>query len=70
MHRVKGLEFDYMYVAGVNEGVVPLNYLESDDVTVIREYEQKERSLLYVAVTRAKRFCAITGFGQFSRFME
>ena len=69
MHRVKGLEFDYMYVAGVNEGVVPLNYLDSDDVTVIREHEQKERSLLYVAITRAKRFCAITGFGQFSGFM-
>ena len=69
MHRVKGLEFDYMYVAGVNEGVVPLNYLDSDDVTVIREHEQKERSLLYVAITRAKRFCSITGFGQFSRFL-
>lgn len=70
MHRVKGLEFDYMYVAGVNDGVVPLNYLNSDDVTVIREHEQKERSLLYVAITRAKRFCAITGFGKISKFIE
>lgn len=70
MHRVKGLEFDYMYVAGVNDGVMPLCYLDSDDVTVIREHEQKERSLLYVAITRAKRFCAITGFGKISKFME
>lgn len=69
MHRVKGLEFDYMYVAGVNEGVMPLTILDSDDPTIIREHEQKERSLLYVAVTRAKRFCAITGFGKFSRFI-
>jgi superfamily I DNA/RNA helicase len=69
MHRVKGLEFDYMYVAGINEGVVPINNLDSDDPTVIKEHEQKERSLLYVAITRAKRFCAITGFGKFSRFM-
>ncbi|MEI6268565.1 MAG: UvrD-helicase domain-containing protein [Methylococcaceae bacterium] len=69
MHRVKGLEFDYMYVAGINEGVVPINNLESDDPTIIKEHEQKERSLLYVAITRAKRFCAITGFGKFSRFM-
>ena len=69
MHRVKGLEFDFMYVAGINEGVVPINNLESDDPTIIKEHEQKERSLLYVAITRAKRFCAITGFGKFSKFM-
>ena len=68
MHRVKGLEFDYMYVAGINEGVVPLGNLESEDPTIIKEHEQKERSLLYVAITRAKRFCAITGFGRFSKF--
>lgn len=68
MHRVKGLEFDYVYVAGVNEGVMPLNILDSDDPTIIREHEQKERSLLYVAITRAKRFCAVTGFGNMSKF--
>ncbi len=70
MHRVKGLEFDYMYVAGVNEGVMPLNFLDSDDLTIIREHEQRERSLLYVAITRAKRFCAITGFGKVSSFIR
>ena len=70
MHRVKGLEFDYMYVAGINEGVIPLNILDSDDPTIIKEHEQRERSLLYVAITRAKRFCAVTGFGKFSRFIS
>lgn len=69
MHRIKGLEFDAMYVAGVNDGVIPLNLFESDDPTVIKEHEQRERSLLYVAITRAKKFCAITGFGKFSNFM-
>lgn len=69
MHRVKGLEFDYVYVAGVNDGVMPLNILDSDDPTIIREHEQKERSLLYVAITRAKRFCAVTGFGKVSKFL-
>jgi mRNA-degrading endonuclease RelE of RelBE toxin-antitoxin system len=64
MHRVKGLEFDFVYVAGVNEGVMPLNIINSDDPTIIREHEQKERSLLYVAITRAKRFCSITSFGK------
>lgn len=70
MHRVKGLEFDYVYIAGVNEGVMPLNILDSDDPTVIREHEQKERSLLYVAITRAKRFCSITSFGKPSYFIK
>jgi superfamily I DNA/RNA helicase/mRNA-degrading endonuclease RelE of RelBE toxin-antitoxin system len=69
MHRIKGLEFDYMYVAGVNEGVLPLSIIDSNDVTIIREYEKKERSLLYVAVTRAKRFCCISGFGKLSKFL-
>lgn len=70
MHRVKGLEFDYMYVAGINEGIVPLAILESDDPTIIREHEQRERSLLYVAITRAKRFCSISGFGTLSKFIQ
>ena len=59
MHRVKGLEFDYMYVAGINEGIVSLAILDSDVPTIIREHEQRERSLLYVVITRAKRFCEI-----------
>lgn len=62
MHRVKGLEFDYMYVAGINEGILPLNILDSDDVTVIRAHEWRERSLLYVAISRAKRFCGNFSF--------
>jgi superfamily I DNA/RNA helicase len=70
MHRVKGLEFDHMYIAGINDGVMPLNNLDSDDPTIIKEHEQKERSLLYVAITRAKRFCNITGYGKFSSLIE
>ena len=70
MHRVKGLEFDTMYIAGVNDGILPLDILDSDDKTIIREHEWRERSLLYVAITRAKRFCSITGFGKMSVFVE
>jgi len=70
MHRVKGLEFDNMYIAGANEGVLPLDNLDSDDKTIIREHEWRERSLLYIAVTRAKKFCSISGFGKLSLFVE
>ena len=69
MHRVKGLEFDNMYIAGINDGILPLDILDSDDKTIIREHEWRERSLLYVAITRAKRFCSISGFGKLSVFV-
>lgn len=70
MHRVKGLEFDSMYVVGVNDDVLPLVIKDSDDPTINREHEQRERSLLYVAITRAKRFCSISGFGTLSNFIR
>lgn len=72
MHRVKGLEFDHVIVAGVNEGVVPLlisGFSEEDDFEVM-ESENRERSLLYVAVTRAKRSALITCHGKGSRFLK
>ncbi|MBT6326485.1 MAG: DEAD/DEAH box helicase [Bdellovibrionales bacterium] len=70
MHRVKGLEYDYMFVACVNNNKVPLDIIESDDPAIIREHEQRERSLLYVAITRAKKYCSVSGFGRLSRFLD
>jgi superfamily I DNA/RNA helicase len=57
MHRVKGLEFDYVFLAGINEGMVPLDKVveESADNVTRNERLTAERSLLYVAATRAKR---------------
>ena len=62
MHRVKGLEFDRMIISGVNEGTVPLlvGDVESDDRGVREEAELRERSLFYVASTRARRALLIT----------
>ena len=66
MHRVKGLEFDRLVVAGVNDGVVPLavGELKSDDGAVREEAEKRERALFYVAVTRARREVLITSYGK------
>jgi hypothetical protein len=66
MHRVKGLEFDRLVVAGVNEGVVPLavDDLRSEDGAVREEAEKRERALFYVAITRARRAALITSHGQ------
>jgi superfamily I DNA/RNA helicase len=71
MHRVKGLEFDGLIVAGVNEGKVPLatGDLQSEDGAVREEAEQRERALLYVAVTRARRRVLVTCHGAPSPFL-
>ena len=51
-HSAKGLEFDAVFVAGLEEGVFPhARSLESGDRSAVEE----ERRLMYVAMTRARR---------------
>lgn len=71
MHRVKGLEFDRVIIASVNEGIIPLNqYVEdSTDYTIKNDADVRERSLLYVASTRAKKEVFITCYGKRSKFI-
>jgi DNA helicase II / ATP-dependent DNA helicase PcrA len=49
MHSAKGLEFDYVYLIGFEQGYVPLKKAE-DEVDL-----EEEKRLLYVALTRAKK---------------
>lgn len=71
MHRFKGLEYQNMAIGGVCDGVVPradIERLRND----IRRYErerQRERSLLFVAATRARDGLAITWHGRPSPFL-
>lgn len=71
MHRVKGLEFDRVIIAGVNSGIVPFegHWEASSDQVVRRENETHERALLYVAATRAKREVLVSSFGKASKFL-
>ena len=47
-HRAKGLEWPVVFVAGLEEGLVPIAH------AVSMEAEAEERRLLYVALTRAQ----------------
>ncbi|MBH8599635.1 UvrD-helicase domain-containing protein [Thermoactinomyces sp. CICC 10523] len=71
MHRSKGLEFRVVFLAGVNEKVVPLStFTKIEDVEEREEYMRKERSLLYVASTRAREKLFITSYGKLSPFLR
>jgi mRNA-degrading endonuclease RelE of RelBE toxin-antitoxin system len=71
MHRVKGLEFDRVIIAGVNDGMVPLegDWTQTADRVIQTEHETHERALLYVAATRAKKEVLVTSFAKPSRFL-
>lgn len=72
IHRIKGLEFETVIIAAVNDKILPLEAVvdDSDDSVVKKESQNRERSLLYVAATRAKRKVIVTSFGQQSNFLN
>lgn len=50
VHSAKGLEFDYVFLIGMEEGIFPHNnsFMNPEDL-------EEERRLCYVAITRAKK---------------
>lgn len=50
VHNSKGLEFDYVFLAGMEEGTFPHNMSLNDPGGV-----EEERRLCYVAITRARK---------------
>ncbi|MCB1688976.1 MAG: AAA family ATPase [Halioglobus sp.] len=72
MHRVKGLEFDAVFVASTNRGLVPLDFVvdgAADPVTR-RQRENEERALIYVSLTRARKLAYVYGYGVMSPWFE
>ena len=49
----KGLEFDHVFIIGVNDGLIPLN--SRDEAA-----EEEERRLFYVGMTRARKFLELS----------
>jgi len=71
MHRIKGMEYDCLILCGITDGVIPLSSIYSiPDSTKQKELELQDRSLLYVAATRAKKELVVTCTGKISRFID
>ncbi|WP_307038786.1 ATP-dependent helicase [Agromyces ramosus] len=49
LHSAKGLEWDEVFIVGLNEGMLPIAYAKGFDAI------DEERRLLYVGITRARR---------------
>jgi superfamily I DNA/RNA helicase len=71
MNRIKGLEFPCIFLVAVNDGVLPSasNSTQNDSIEKA-ETETRERSLLFVAATRARDKLIISSFGQPSPFLQ
>lgn len=75
MHSIKGLEFRAVAVMGVNERNMPSEEsadprFQSMDSVEKKEYLMNVRSLLYVAITRARDVVLITGYGQKCKLLD
>ncbi|MBQ6587073.1 MAG: UvrD-helicase domain-containing protein [Butyrivibrio sp.] len=79
LHSAKGLEFEHVYLAGMEEGVFP-SYMTLQTEDSDPEGIEEERRLAYVGITRAKKYltlCAArrrmvrgeTMFNHLSRFV-
>jgi len=58
VHASKGLEFDTVFITGLEEGLFP--HARYDDEALSKESEEEERRLFYVALTRAKKKLVLT----------
>lgn len=72
MHRVKGLEFDAVFVASANRGLLPLDFVlnSAADSVTRRQRENEERALTYVSLTRARKLAFVFGYGEMSEWFN
>ena len=71
MHRVKGLEFQYIFIVAANKRIVPLaSAIDQTDSISKMETMTAEKCLLYVALTRAQKGAYVSGYGDLSEFLK
>ena len=54
LHAAKGLEWDAVFLCGLNEGLMPITFATTPDEV------DEERRLLYVGITRARKYLWLT----------
>lgn len=69
LHSLKGLEFKVVVLIGINERNIPSKATEGYPFTGMDALDKKEflsskRSLLYVAITRARQLVYMIGYGE------
>ncbi len=74
-HSLKGLEFKVIILMGVNERSFPAKATNTPpfsgfDTVEKKEYLSEKRSLLYMAITRARQLVFITGYGEPSQLLS
>lgn len=70
MHSSKGMEFTHVILFGVNDNVMPMSFAISNLEEAERnDALQRERSLLYVAASRARDELVITTSGKASKLV-
>ncbi len=55
IHSVKGLEFPYVFICGLDEGIFPVSRASDNENDM-----EEERRLMYVAITRAEKKLFLT----------
>lgn len=55
IHSAKGLEFKYVFIVGLEENIFPSPMSSASPAEL-----EEERRLLYVAITRAEKYCYLT----------
>ncbi len=53
VHASKGLEFDHVFISGLEENLFPHKRMHESSISI--EAEEEERRLFYVALTRARK---------------
>ena len=75
LHALKGLEYRVVILIGINEKSMPSeatqdSFFCSMDAAETKEYLAGIRSLLYVAITRARQMVFITGYGEPTKLLK
>lgn len=65
IHQAKGLEFDYEFLAGMNDDIFP-SYFSTRNGSITEE----EKRLFYVAITRAKKALFLSSSARPSRLLS